>query len=121
MDDAYMETEEQQDAKAPATFEEQLKDEEERTIENLHMTMLKLADETIKSQAKQIQELSQQQINFRDDVALQCYVPLIKEVDNYEKAAVDAYRAADAFLRARETGMIPTEKEPNKQDNGKKD
>jgi len=57
----------------------------------------------------QIREIQKQQIEFRDEIAIRCFIPLISLIsgtDNYRKAASDAYRAADDFLRVREGGEV---------------
>ena len=59
--------------------------------------------------AKQLGEIQRQQVEFRDEIAIRCFVPLIPLVtdsDNYRKAASDSYRAADDFLRVREGSGI---------------
>jgi len=85
-------------------FEEQLTEAVGQSVEQFYKDLLKKADETIKAQRVQLRDFSRQQIAFRDEVALACYVPLIANVDDYKKAASDAFRAADAFLRVRESG-----------------
>jgi hypothetical protein len=90
---------------AEKPFEEQLTEAVSQSVEQFYTDLLKKADSAIKGQAKQIADLNAQQIAFRDEVALACYVPLIDRVSNHDQAANDAFRAADAFLRAREGGI----------------
>lgn len=111
MDDEYFKNKEAQDVPEEATpqekpFEERLEDLEDKMIEDFRIDLLRQAEETILRQNEQISELQENTVSLRDEVALQCYVPLLNEVSDYEKAAVDAYRAADVFLRAREKGDI---------------
>ena len=96
-------TEAQQEPKQ-VPFEEQLEEALTINTREFFEGVLKKANETIIGQGKQITLLNEQQITFRDEVALQCYVPLIEKVNDYPKAAQDAFRAADAFLRFREQG-----------------
>lgn len=91
---------------AEKPFEEQLNDAVGQSVEQFYKDLLVRADETIKAQSKQINDLNNQQIAFRDEVALACYVPLINEVSDFDLAAGSAFRAADAFLRAREGAEI---------------
>lgn len=77
----------------------------EQVTEAFYRELLVQADGQIQALHKQVGELQEAQLDLRDEVALQCYVPLIKEVTDYQKAATDAYRAADVFLRVRETGI----------------
>jgi len=59
-----------------------------------------------------LEEAKKEQLEFRDDVALEIYAKQFKDTPDYTVAAVDAYRAADAFLRVRDTGEA-TQLEPN--------
>jgi len=95
-------------------FDEQLDRAVGQSVEQFYKDVLKQADNRIKAQETQIQNLTKQQLEFRDEVAVRCYVPLIDKVESYDKAAVSAYQAADAFLRARESGItFLTEEEAN--------
>jgi hypothetical protein len=107
------EEEQKQDdsVKQVPAFEEQLENAVKQNEEQFYQNVLKEADDRIQSQANQIRQLTEQSIQFRDEVAVRCYVPLINEVSDYGKAAISAYQAADAFLRARENGMIIITKE----------
>jgi len=95
--------ERKQEAKEP-TFDEQLNAAVEQNTENLYTALLKQADEKIKAQDEQIRNIQHQQLEFRDEVAVRCYVPLITETGDNKQAAMSAYQAADVFLRAREDG-----------------
>ena len=90
---------------AEKPFEEQLDEAVGQSVEQFYKDLLTRADTTIKGQAKQISDLNAQQIAFRDEVALACYPILIKELSGYQDAANESFRAADAFLRAREGGI----------------
>ena len=85
-------------------FEEQLDAAVEQNKDQFYQNVLKQADERIKALNEQVEEIQKQQLEFRDEVAVRCFVPLIPVTDDYKKAASDAYRAADAFLRVRESG-----------------
>jgi len=90
-------------------FVEQLEKAVGQSVEQFYKDLLVKADETIKAQGRQLQEIQNQQVEFRDEIAIRCFVPLIPLIsgsDNYRKAASDAYRAADDFLRVREGGEI---------------
>ena len=89
-------------------FEDHLDRALDQNKDQFYQNVLKQADEKIKSQSDQITSLMKQQVEFRDEVAVHCYVPLINEVSDYSKAAISAYQAADAFLRARESGLLLT-------------
>jgi hypothetical protein len=90
---------------AEKPFEEQLDDAVGQSVEQFYKDLLVKADQTIKGQSRQINDLNNQQIAFRDEIALACYVPLIEKVSTHDEAAVSAFNAADAFLRAREGGI----------------
>lgn len=100
MDDKNIQNEAKQ-----VPFEEQLNEAVDQNTNQFYQNILKEAEERIRSQAAQIESIQSQQIEFRDEIAVRCFVPLIDKVDSFEKAASSAYQAADAFLRARETGM----------------
>ena len=90
-------------------FEKQLESAVGQSVEQFYKDLLVKADETIKAQGRQLQEIQNQQVEFRDEIAIRCFVPLIPLItdsDNYRKAASDAYRAADDFLRVREGGEV---------------
>ena len=98
-------------------FDEQLDEALEQSVEQFYKDVLQKANETILSQNKQIKLLNENQIIFRDEVALQCYIPLIGIVSDYPTAARDAYTAADAFLRFRESsGELEQVFQLNKED-----
>ena len=104
----------QQEDSRQVPFEDHLDRALEQNKDQFYQNVLKQADEKIKSQSDQITSLMKQQVEFRDEVAVHCYVPLINEVSDYSKAAISAYQAADAFLRARETGMYGYKEEDKK-------
>jgi hypothetical protein len=118
MDDKYLESEEkkeeqqeeqpQQEAAKPV-FQERLRELEANLVSDFRVDLLEKAEQTIAYKDKQIAQLQKDAIGLRDEVALKCYVYLIKEVGDYPKAAADAYRAADAFLRVRENENIVNE------------
>ncbi len=87
------------------TFNDQLSEAIEQNIVQFLQGGLEEADKRIRSQNEQIQTIQEQQLEFRDEIAVRVFVPLIDKVDSFDKAASDAYRAADSFLRARETGL----------------
>ena len=97
-------TEKVENIPAEKPFEEQLTEAVGQSVEQFYTDLLKRADETIKLQREQLNKYAEQQIAFRDEVAMACYVPLVATVSDYKKAASDAFRAADAFLRIRESG-----------------
>jgi len=86
-------------------FAEQLDEAVGHNVENFYKELLIRADETIKAQRVQLDDLNNQQVEFRDEVAVACFVPLITEVGDYVTASAEAYRAADVFLRTREGGI----------------
>ena len=91
------------------SFEEQLSNAVEQNKDQFYQNILKQADTRIKAQDVQIREIQKQQVEFRDEIALRCFIPLISLIsgaDNYRQAASSAYRAADDFLRVREGGEI---------------
>jgi uncharacterized protein YdcH (DUF465 family) len=107
MDDRYLDLED--DKKQPqseASFSSLLDESENIVTKEFLRSLIIEAEEIINAQRVQIEELQKAQIELRDEVALQCYVPLLNVVSNHDIAASDAYRAADAFLRAREGGAI---------------
>ena len=90
-------------------FEKQLDNAVGQSVEQFYKDLLVKADETIKVQGRQLNEIQRQQVEFRDEIAIRCFIPLISLIsgtDNYRKAASDAYRAADDFLRVREGGEV---------------
>ncbi|KKM23613.1 hypothetical protein LCGC14_1613420 [marine sediment metagenome] len=94
--------EEKETEQALPGFEKQLDTAFEQNIEHFYKDVLTKANERIQIQGTQIKALTEQQVIFRDEIALVCYVPLISEMSEYKIAAHEAYNAADAFLRARE-------------------
>ena len=86
-------------------FEEQLTSAVEQNTIQFLQGGLEEADKRIRSQNEQMQAIQQQQLEFRDEIAVRCFVPLIDKFSTYDEAAKEAYRASDAFLRARETGL----------------
>lgn len=66
---------------------------------------LEEADKRIITQNDQMQAMQQQQLEFRDEIAVRVFPLLIDKLSGYDQAATSAYQAADAFLRARETGL----------------
>jgi len=67
---------------------------------------LEEADKRIRTQNEQMQAIQAQQLEFRDEIAVHVFVPLIDKFSTYDEASKEAYRAADAFLRSRETGLL---------------
>lgn len=49
-----------------------------------------------------VNQLTKNQISVRDQIAQAIYIQLYKEVPSAREAAIDAYEAADIFLRVRE-------------------
>jgi len=86
------------------TFNEQLDSAMEANTIQFLQGGLEEADKRIRSQNEQMEAIQNQQLEFRDDVAVRVFVPLIDKLDNFDQAAISAYQAADAFLRARESG-----------------
>jgi len=86
-------------------FEEQLQAAAKQSTEQFYTDVLTQADTRIKAQEEQIRQLQVQQLEFRDEIAMRLYIPFIDRATTHEQAATDAYTAADAFLRARETGL----------------
>jgi hypothetical protein len=101
------------------TFDEQLDSAMEANTIQFLQSGLEEADKRIRSANEQVQAIQAQQLEFRDEIAVRAFVPLIDKLDNYDQAAISAYQAADAFLRARETGMmlVVTEVPEDKLDN----
>lgn len=88
-------------------------DEKGIVREELREALLEAAYTEI-SQLKRVnQQLQDQQLRLRDEVALRCYIEIFKDVADAKKSAIDAYRIADAFLRVRETGGIDDDKPNN--------
>lgn len=83
-------------------FKTRLDELEGQLVNDFRVDLLEKAEQTIAYKDKQIQQLQNDAIGLRDEVALKCYVFLIAQVTNYQAAAADAYHAADVFLRARE-------------------
>jgi len=92
-----------QEAEKP--FEEAIIEAKDEVVEEFYKDALLKAGEFIKALQQQNAELHEQQLVLRDEVALQCYSVLIRENSDYKQAAGDAYTAADAFIRVRETGV----------------
>jgi hypothetical protein len=91
------------------SFEEQLDKAVGQSVEQFYKDILKQADIKIKAQEKQLKNIQSQQVEFRDEIAIRCFVPLIpliSDSDNYRQAASSAYRAADDFLRVREGAEV---------------
>lgn len=86
-------------------FSEQLDSAVRQNTDQFYQDVLKQADERMQSLAEQVHKLQAQQLEFRDEIAVRCFVPLMNIVGDYPKAAISAYQAADAFLRARESGV----------------
>lgn len=115
MDDKYAEAEEtakptkkveiQETIPAEKPFEDQLDKAVGQSVEQFYKDVLKQADTRIKAQEEQIKGLQEQQLGFRDEIAVRVFVPLIDKFSTYDEAAKEAYRASDSFLRARETGL----------------
>jgi len=99
----------EQDEQAEVPFEDQVKSMEDQVVEELRESLLKAAYE----ENRQLREINagllNDQVLFRDEVALACFVPLINSVADYRTAAIEAYRAADEFTRIREIGGGPDE------------
>ena len=85
-------------------FEEELQAAVDQNSKQFYENVLTRANETILGLRDQVKTFNEQQIAFRDEVAMACYVPHVATVSDYKKAASDAFRAADAFLRIRESG-----------------
>lgn len=83
-------------------FEEQLDAAVDQSVEQFYKDLLVKADETIRLQALQLADIQSQQLEFRDEIAVRCFVPFVDKFSSYGDAAGEAYRAADAFLRSRE-------------------
>jgi hypothetical protein len=59
---------------------------------------------TIKNLKTEISELRKRELSMRDFTASDMFIEISKTVSDPEKAAEDAYRAADAFMRIRDKG-----------------
>ena len=68
----------------------------------LRETLLEDAYRRVRQLEEINKRLQDQILDLRDEIALDCYVSLIHEVSDADKAAEDAYRLADIFLRIRE-------------------
>jgi hypothetical protein len=95
MDDKYAEAEEtakptkkvevQETIPAEKPFEEQLDEAVGQSVEQFYKDVLKQADTRIKAQEEQIRTIQAQQLEFRDEIAVRCYVPLIDKFSTREK------------------------------------
>lgn len=87
------------------TFNEQLDSAIDQNTIQFLQGGLEEAGKRIKFQNEQMQAIQTQQLEFRDEIAVRVFTLFIDKLDSYEQAAVSAYQAADAFLRARESGV----------------
>jgi len=84
---------------------EDLREFEGNLTEQMYRELLERAYEKIATLKMSLVKVQEQTVNLRDQVASKCYPTTLSEASSTEEAAIDAYRAADAFLRVRETGV----------------
>ena len=78
--------------------------EGQMTIE-MYRELVERGYEKIAALKLQLQSMTEIGITMRDKIAFGVYASAIEEASSLEDAAVDAYRAADALLRVRESGV----------------
>lgn len=82
------------------------KEEKEQVKKVLLEEELKKKDKQIALLTWQIQRLNTNLADIRDTIAMNCFVQFFGTSPSYEKAAIDSYKAADSFLRIRDSGEI---------------
>lgn len=84
--------------------EEKVQNEAELTNDMLKELLI-LSEQSAKSLKEENKRLRESQLLFRDQIAMMVYPNFIQIHSSYEKACIDAYAAADIFLRQRDLGV----------------
>jgi hypothetical protein len=89
--------------------EEEKKDQEEfegQMSSALYKDLLEKSYEKVAGLKQQLIAIQNQTVTLRDKIASAVYPGVLVQSMSSEQAAEDAYRAADALLRVRETGHV---------------
>lgn len=89
------------------------KKDQRNLSKDLLQALLDKLESKINALKEENEKLRKSQIEFRDHVAAKVYPKYIDIHSNYEQAASDAYRAADALIRQRDLSWEFTEDSVN--------
>ena len=72
--------------------------------------LLVRSEQEVSSLKNEVEQLRKAQTKWRDEVAAYVYPNFITVHGSYDKACIDAYAAADALEKARDMGIIDSDK-----------
>ncbi len=82
-----------------------LEEFEGQITEEIYMKLLEDSYANVASLRETLTRTHMQEITLRDQTASRVYSSMLIQATSAEQAAEDSYRAADALLRVRETGV----------------